>query len=131
MDVGDPSNFARILDLYHNNYKAITNDIVGTSYSDAEIKETLLSVYKTRNYLLDPHGACGYRALTEFLNPGETGIFLETAHPAKFTETVQQIVGKGNVQMPEKLQKFMTGKKMTIEFSSSYASFRAYLDGLE
>jgi threonine synthase len=131
MDVGDPSNFARILDLYHNNYTAITNDIVGTTFSDAEIKETLLSVYKTCSYLLDPHGACGYRALTELLNPGETGIFLETAHPAKFTDAVEQVVGKGNVVMPEKLQKFMIGEKLTIEFPSTYASFRAYLDGLQ
>ena len=131
MDVGDPSNFARILDLYHNNHPAIANDIVGTTYTDNEIRETLLSVYKTTDYLPDPHGAVGYRALAELLNNGETGIFLETAHPAKFTETVEQVVGKGNVPMPDKLQKFMKGKKLSIEFSAEYASFRTYLDGLE
>ena len=131
MDVGDPSNFARILDLYHNSHQAIVKDIIGTTYSDDEIRETLLSVYKTTGYLLDPHGAIGYRALVELLNDEETGIFLETAHPAKFTETVEKIVGKGNIQMPEKLQAFMKGDKLSIEFPAKYESFRAYLDGLE
>jgi threonine synthase len=131
MDVGDPSNFARILDLYHNSHQAIANDMTGTTYSDDQIRETLLSVYKTTGYLLDPHGAVGYRALDGSLNEGETGIFLETAHPAKFTETVEGVVGKGNVPMPEKLLAFMKGKKLSIEFSAKYEEFRAYLDGLE
>ena len=131
MDVGDPSNFARILDLYHNNHSEIKKDIVGTTYSDEQIKETLLVVYHTTGYLLDPHGAVGYRALEELLKDDETGIFLETAHPAKFTETVEEIVGKGNVPMPGKLQSFMKGEKLSIEFSSKYEQFRAYLDGLE
>jgi threonine synthase len=131
MDVGDPSNFARILDLYHNNHSEIKKDIVGTTYSDEQIKETLLAVYQTTGYLLDPHGAVGYRALEELLKDDETGIFLETAHPAKFTETVEEIVGKGNVPMPGKLQSFMKGEKLSIEFSSKYEQFRAYLDGLE
>jgi threonine synthase len=130
MDVGDPSNFARILDLYKNNHQAIAGDITGTTYNDDQIRQTLLSVYNSTGYLLDPHGAVGYRALLELLKDGETGIFLETAHPAKFTETVEEVVGKGNVPMPEKLQAFMKGEKMSIEFSSNYESFRAYLDGL-
>lgn len=131
MDVGDPSNFSRILDLYHNSHGDITKDIVGTTCSDDEIKETLLSVYKTTGYLLDPHGAVGYRALDELLKRDETGIFLETAHPAKFTETVEAVVGKGNVPMPEKLQRFMKGEKLSLGFSSKYESFRTYLGGLE
>ena len=131
MDVGDPSNFARILDLYRNNHQAIANDITGTTYSDDQIRETLLSVYQTTNYLLDPHGAVGYRALDELLSVGETGIFLETAHPAKFTETVEEVVGKGNVPMPEKLQHFMKGEKLSIGFPAKYGEFRSYLDGLE
>jgi threonine synthase len=131
MDVGDPSNFARILDLYRNSHEAIIKDIVGTTYSDDQIRETLLSVYKTKGYLMDPHGAVGYRALGELLKDDETGIFLETAHPAKFTESVEEIVGKGNVPMPEKLQRFMKGEKLSLEFSSKYVQFRTYLDGLE
>ena len=131
MDVGDPSNFARILDLYQNSHPAIVKDIIGTTYTDNEIRETLLSVYQKTGYLLDPHGAVGYRALDELLKDGETGIFLETAHPAKFTETVEQVVGKGNVPMPEKLQNFMKGEKLSIEFQAKYEPFRAYLAALE
>ena len=103
MDVGDPSNFVRILDLYANNHQAIASDIVGTTYNDDQIRESLLSVYQSTGYLLDPHGAVGYRALHELLREDETGIFLETAHPAKFTDTVEEVVGKGNVPMPEKI----------------------------
>jgi threonine synthase len=130
MDVGDPSNFARILDLYQHDHQAISKDITGTTYTDNEIRETLLSVYQSTGYLLDPHGAVGCRALDELLAESETGIFLETAHPAKFTETVEQVVGKGNVPMPEKLQKFMKGEKLSINFPSSYPAFREYLAGL-
>jgi len=131
MDVGDPSNFARILDLYKNDHQAISNEMTGTTYTDDQIRETLLSVYHTRGYLLDPHGAVGYRALAELLMDGETGIFLETAHPAKFTETVEEVVGKGNVPMPQRLQNFMKGEKLSIQFPADYESFRGYLHELE
>lgn len=131
MDVGAPSNFDRILDLYDNNHQSIITEIVGTTYTDDQIRETLLAVYNSTGYLCDPHGAVGYRALAELLVEGETGIFLETAHPAKFTETVEEVVGKGNVPMPQKLQNFMKGEKLSIEFSSNYADFRAYLNELE
>jgi len=131
MDVGDPSNFVRISDLYHNNHQAIADDITGATYSDDQIRETLLSVYQTTGYLMDPHGAVGYRALDELLKDNETGIFLETAHPAKFTETVEQVVGKGNVPMPERLLKFMKGEKLSIEFPAKYEFFRTYLYELE
>ena len=131
MDVGDPSNFARILDLYGHDHEAICNVMTGTTYTDDQIRETLQAVYQTTGYLLDPHGAVGYRALAELLKDGETGIFLETAHPAKFTETVEEIVGKGNVPMPQKLQNFMKGEKQSIAFSANYSSFRDYLNELE
>jgi threonine synthase len=131
MDVGDPSNFARILDLYHNDHKAISADIIGTTYTDEQIRKTMAQVYKTTGYLTDPHGAVGYRALKEQLKPGESGIFLETAHPAKFTETVEEIVGKGNVPMPERLEAFMKGEKKSIGLSPAYADFKEYLMGLE
>ena len=127
MDVGDPSNFARILDLYENDYKSIVDDIIGATYSDERIAETIETTYTTTGYLLDPHGAVGYRALKEKLNPGENGIFLETAHPAKFTETVEKIVGKGKVPMPERLNEFMKGKKQSIRLPVTYDAFREYL----
>ena len=131
MDVGDPSNFARILDLYQNNHQAIAYDILGTAFNDDEIRQTMLAVYQTTGYLLDPHGAVGYRALDELLSESETGIFLETAHPAKFAETVEQVVGKGNVPIPEKLLNFMKGEKRSIEFPARYEPFKDYLTGLK
>ena len=105
--------------------------MTGTTFTDDQIRETLLSVYQTRGYLLDPHGAVGYRALSELLRDDETGIFLETAHPAKFTETVEEVVGKGNVPMPQRLQNFMKGEKLSIEFPADYESFRGYLNQLD
>ncbi len=131
MDVGDPSNFARILDLYQNNHTEIISHVTGTTYTDEQIRETMAQVYRTTGYLTDPHGAVGYRALKELLQPGQTGIFLETAHPAKFTETVEEVVGKGNVPMPDKLKTFMQGQKQSIGLSPAYAEFKEYLMGLE
>lgn len=126
MDVGDPSNFARILDLYKESHSAITAEISGATYTDEEIAETLEEVYAKHGYLLDPHGACGYRALEEGLKPGETGIFLETAHPAKFKQTVEAIIGE-EVEIPEKLATFMRGEKKSISMSKDFAAFKAYL----
>jgi threonine synthase len=130
MDVGNPSNFVRILDLYEHDYKAIVDDVLGATYSDEKIIETIGQVYESYGYLLDPHGAVGYRALKEKLNPGENGIFLETAHPAKFTETVESIIGKGKVQMPERLKEFMKGKKQSLPLPVAYEAFRDYLRNL-
>lgn len=127
MDVGDPSNFARILDLYGHDHAKIAAVMSGTTYSDDQIRESLLSCYQTTGYLLDPHGAVAYRALKEQLQPDELGIFLETAHPAKFTETVEEIVGKGNVQMPDRLLAFMSGEKKSIGIGTDFEGFKNYL----
>lgn len=125
MDVGDPSNFARILDLYHGSHEAICAEISGATYTDEQIRETVREVYDETGYLLDPHGACGYRALSEGLKPGETGVFLETAHPAKFLQTVEDIIG-AEVKIPEKLQAFMRGTKQSIQLGKDFASFKGY-----
>ena len=126
MDVGNPSNFARILDLYGNSHDAISDEIGGATYTDGQIRDTVGSVYKETGYLLDPHGACGYRALEEGLRPGETGVFLETAHPAKFLQTVEEIIGE-KVAIPEKLQAFMKGTKQSVPMAKDFAAFKAYL----
>ena len=126
MDVGNPSNFARILDLYGNSHDAISDEIGGATYTDGQIRDTVGSVYKETGYLLDPHGACGYRALEEGLRPGETGVFLETAHPAKFLQTVEEIIGE-KVAIPEKLQAFMKGTKQSVPMAKDFAVFKAYL----
>lgn len=126
MDVGDPSNFARVLDLYGNSYAAISAEISGATYTNEQIAETMREVWKKEHYLLDPHGACGFRALSEGLQPGETGIFLETAHPAKFKDTVEGIIGE-TVEIPEKLQAFMRGEKKSLPMSKEFAEFKKYL----
>lgn len=126
MDVGAPSNFARVLDLYGNSHAAICADISGATYTDEQIAETVKNVWQAHHYLLDPHGACGYRALSEGLKPGETGVFLETAHPAKFKDTVEKIIGE-EVDIPAKLQAFMRGEKKSVAMSKEFAAFKNYL----
>ncbi len=126
MDVGDPSNFARILDLYGHSHEKICRDISGVSYTDEQIRHTVKICYTDTGYLLDPHGACGYQALKDGLQPGETGIFLETAHPAKFLETIENIIGE-KVEIPAKLQEFMKGEKQSVEISGDFKEFKTYL----
>ncbi len=126
MDVGDPSNFARILDLYKGSHEAICSEISGATYTDDQIRETVRDVYNMTGYLLDPHGACGYRALEEGLDSDETGVFLETAHPAKFLQTVEGIIEK-EMRIPDKLQEFMRGTKQSVPMSKDFASFRLFL----
>lgn len=126
MDVGNPSNFARILDLFDQNHDAISAVVSAETYTDEQICETVRNVYEEHGYLLDPHGACGYRALSENLKPGETGVFLETAHPAKFQQTVEEIIN-AKVSVPERLQNFMRGQKLSIPMSKEFEDFKNYL----
>lgn len=124
MDVGNPSNFARIADLY--DYRAICELISGCRYTDEQIAEAIARCYNVTGYLLDPHGACGYRALEETLQPGETGLFLETAHPAKFKQTVDRILGT-DIEIPARLCAFMAGKKQSVELQKDFECFKRYL----
>ena len=126
MDVGDPSNFARIYDLYGKSHERISNLISGATYSDQQIADTMRRCYQETGYVLDPHGACGYQALKDGLRPGEVGIFCETAHPAKFKEKVDQILGT-DIDIPERLQAFMRGEKQNVEMSKDFQDFKQYL----
>lgn len=126
MDVGDPSNFARIYDLFGGSHEKITNVISGATYTDDMIKDTMQTCHKETGYILDPHGACGYRALKEGLKDGETGVFLETAHPAKFKEKVDDILNI-DINIPSRLAEFMKGKKQSIEMNNSFAEFKEFL----
>ena len=126
MDVGDPSNFARIYDLYDKSHERISALISGATYKDEQIAETIQQCYKQTGYILDPHGACGYRALQEGLQPGEVGVFCETAHPAKFKEKVDAILGI-DIDIPARLKAFMEGEKQSVEMSKEFADFKAYL----
>ncbi len=126
MDVGDPSNFARIIDLYKGDHSRISSFISGATFSDEEIRKAMKECYADNGYILDPHGACGYEALKEGLEAGETGVFCETAHPAKFKDTVEAAIG-GEVEIPARLAAFMKGKKQSVEMSKAFADFKAFL----
>ena len=126
MDVGDPSNFARIYDLYGKSHERITSLISGATYTDEQIRETMRNCYQDTKYILDPHGACGYQALADGLKDGEVGVFCETAHPAKFKEKVDEILGI-DVEIPERLQNFMKGQKQSVPMSKEFADFKQYL----
>ena len=138
MDVGDPSNFARIVNLYGGGqqkaakiapeeaHAAICAEISGATYNDDQIRQAMVDCLKNDGYVCDPHGACGYQALVDGLKPGEVGIFLETAHPAKFKDTVEPIIGQ-KVAIPDTLQKFMAGTKQSLPMSKEFADFKAFL----
>ncbi|MBQ8949277.1 MAG: threonine synthase [Prevotella sp.] len=134
MDVGDPSNFARIINLYSENgqlspeetHQRITSLISGATYSDDQIRQAMRQCHEATGYILDPHGACGYQALVEGLKPDETGVFCETAHPAKFKEKVDEILGIG-VDIPARLRAFMQGEKQSTPMTKDFADFKHYL----
>ena len=126
MDVGDPSNFARIYDLYGKSHERITSLISGATYSDEQIRQTMKQCYEETGYILDPHGACGYQALEDGLKEGEVGVFCETAHPAKFKEKVDDILGI-DVEIPDRLAAFMKGEKQSVPMTKAFADFKNYL----
>ena len=126
MDVGDPSNFARIYDLHNGSHEAITGYISGATYKDEQIRATMQQCYNETGYTLDPHGACGYQALKDLLNDSEVGVFCETAHPAKFKEKVDEIIGI-DVEIPERLADFMKGTKQSVPLGKDFAGFKKFL----
>jgi threonine synthase len=128
MDVGDPSNFDRILDLFDHHYEWITQHLHGFSYTDKEIREVIAEVFREKGYLCDPHGATGYRAAQTYRkeHPELTGIFLETAHPAKFKESVGEVIGK-SVELPERLAAFADREKQAVFLQPDYQEFKQYL----
>lgn len=126
MDVGNPSNFARIIELYSKCHNAIKEDISGSTYNDEQIAAAVKRLWNEANYLLDPHGACAYLAIEEHLKEGETGVFLETAHPAKFKETIEYILQQ-EIEIPNTLKEFMKGNKETVEISNDFNSLKNFL----
>ena len=99
----------------------------GCWYSDNKIREIVKDVYKKYGYICDPHGACGFQALQDNLNMNETGVFLETAHPAKFVETMEMILGKSSIVVPGKLAAFIKGTKVSVELESDFEEFKRFL----
>ncbi|KAF0158771.1 MAG: threonine synthase [Ignavibacteria bacterium] len=130
MDVGNPSNLARIVDLYSNSVSEIRNDIYSATFSDEQTREAIKDVFEKNNYVIDPHGAVGYLALQKFLEENSTqefsAIVLETAHPAKFKDVVEEELNI-NVEIPERLAACLTKEKRAVELSSDYKSLKEYL----
>lgn len=126
MDVGNPSNFARILDMYGNDIEAIRAVVSGAAYDDGQIRSAMSECYGKTDYVLDPHGACGYQSLVDNLKEGEHGVFLETAHPAKFLDTVESAI-RAEVLLPERLSAFMRGKKESVEMRADFSDFKSFL----
>jgi threonine synthase len=130
MDVGDPSNAARIFNLYGGDWEALTADISGATVSDPEIRETIRDCRRQYGYLLDPHGACGFKAVYHNLAPGESVLLCETAHPAKFKDIVEDAAGE-RVAVPERLAAFLRGQKQSVPMGTDFAAFKAYLSNLK
>lgn len=128
MDVGNPSNFARLMDLFGNSLEDIRQDIVGYHFSDEETRQLMQQVYQQYGYILDPHGAIGYGALRDYLKdkPNLTGIFLETAHPAKFIDVVEDTIPV-KVSIPSNLQQAMDKQKTSITMAADYEALKNFL----
>lgn len=128
MDVGNPSNFIRILELFRNNYTDISEKISGFTVTDEQTKKTIAEVYRQHEYTLDPHGAVGYYALDQYLqqHPGQKGIFLETAHPVKFPETVEAMTAK-TIPVPGSAQALFSKEKKSIKLKASFAELKGWL----
>ena len=127
MDVGDPSNFVRILELFGNHFEDLKQHLMAMSYTDSETNKAIRLVYEEHNYLMDPHGAVGYLGLKDFLNinPEYSGVFLETAHPVKFQETVEKASG-AKVVMPDSIAGILDKKKKSFQLST-YAELKEFL----
>jgi threonine synthase len=130
MDVGNPSNFIRILEIFHHNFPELKNHLSSYSISDEETITAIRDVYRREHYLLDPHGAVGYLSLQRYLlaHPGQKGIFLETAHPVKFPEAVEQITGE-KIAVPAPVQHIMDQEKQSVLMNADYNKLKDYLLG--
>ena len=128
MDVGNPSNFARIVEMYGHSHHDISRDMEGFVCTDEQIFDTISDVYTHRQYLLDPHGATGYRALKNYLDshPQATGFFIETAHPAKFSETIEKVINE-DVALPPNLSRFANRTKQTVELPATFEALKEFL----
>lgn len=128
MDVGNPSNFVRVLELFHKEFGELSKVLSSYSITDEETKTTIRRVYEQYHYLADPHGAVGYLALEKYLaqHPGQKGMFLETAHPVKFYDVVEPVIGTA-VPLPPVVQAMMGLQKDSIRIEPEYEALKAYL----
>jgi len=129
MDVGAPSNFARMLELFENNWEKMTQTIAGYAYDDTQTRQAMREVYEKFNYVIDPHGAVGYLASEAWLadHAGDPTVILETAHPAKFPETVAEELGEDAVSIPERLACLENKEKVSISMPSDPQALMEWL----
>jgi len=127
MDVGNPSNFQRMADLYGSEWEKMKQDIEGYSFSDAQTRDAIKEVHDKYGYVIDPHGAVGYLALKQFQKKqtNTNGIILETAHPAKFLPVMEPILGR--VEVPERLALLADKPKVATSLSSKFEDFKAFV----
>ena len=131
MDVGNPSNFVRILQIFNQQITDLKNLVSATSISDEETRLTLKKVYKEFNYLLDPHGAVGYHALEKYLqeHPSQKGIVVETAHPVKFFDVVEPIIQEA-VSIPEAISEQLKLAKKSVLMENNIEALKAFLNSI-
>jgi len=127
MDVGDPSNFIRIRHLYQDKFEELVKNLSSYAFTDEETKTAILHIYKKSGYIADPHGAVGYLGLKKYqeTHPGTYGVFLETAHPVKFLDVVEETLGT-RLEIPPQIQKVMDKEKKSIKISS-YQQLKNFL----
>jgi threonine synthase len=128
MDVGSPSNFVRVLELFQSSYQTISHKISGYTVSDDITKQTIASVYQNDHYLLDPHGAVAYYALSEYLksHPEKKGMILETAHPVKFPDTVEEVIGK-SIEIPDSVKPLFQLEKKSVLIEPTFSELKSWL----
>lgn len=128
MDVGAPSNFVRLTEMYGNSHEGITHDLEGYYLTDDQTKKVMKRCYEENEYVLDPHGAIAYDALLKsgLTNDKTCGIFLETAHPAKFKDIVDDALDI-DLPLPEKLKEIVNNKKTAVKMKNSYEDFEDFL----
>lgn len=128
MDVGNPSNFVRILELFQDQFENLKNSISGYSVNDEDTLETIRKVYEQYNYILEPHGAVAYSALENYLeeHPDKKGFILETAHPVKFPDSVEKAIGE-KIKIPASLKELMNKDKKTVEINSDFEELKRFL----
>jgi threonine synthase len=129
MDVGNPSNFPRLTEVFGNQFPEIKEQISAYSYSDSETEKTMQEIDQKHNYTLDPHGAVGYLGLQAYLKESgieANGVFLETAHPAKFLDVVEPALNR-KVDLPKPLAELMDKPKVAIQMENDFEEFKQYL----
>lgn len=129
MDVGAPSNFVRMQELFGSDWKAMAADISGYAVDDVRTRAAIREVHKKYGYVIDPHGAVGFLAAEAWLedHPNDTAIILETAHPAKFPETITEELGSGALDIPERIACLADEPKVATPMAASPEALIAWL----